>query len=161
MGSAEHHLDVLGIYWHDHLRDEALALALIEVKYGVSGRPEKLADQVSRYYNGLAANIDFFANEAQGILRQKLELELIAAESPDAIKKLKGLPVSSDLKQVKIVLALVDFSPHSTRLKAEELRRLPFADQIQIFHLGYGLWKENAVEVGREQRHPIFAEISL
>ena len=42
------------------------------------------------------------------------------------------------------MLALVDFSPDATRLKAGELKRLPFADQIEIFYLGYGLWDENA-----------------
>jgi hypothetical protein len=137
-------LDVLGIHWPDRRNGKDLALALIEVKYGVSGGVEKIAGQVRRYYEGLAAGIDFFATEAQGILRQKLELGLIAGESAGAIEKLKGLPVSSDLKRVKIVLALVDFSPDSTRLKAEELRHLPFSDQIEIFHLGYGLWDENA-----------------
>jgi hypothetical protein len=151
MGSSAHQLDVLGIHWPDHKNDKDLALALIEVKYGVSGKVEKIADQVSRYYDGLVADIDFFANEAQGILRQKLELGLIAAgESPGAIEKLKGLPVSRDPKRVKIVLALVDLSPDSTRLNVEELKKLPFRDQIELFHLGYGLWDENADKKWRE-----------
>jgi hypothetical protein len=145
MGSAVNRLDVLGIHWPDRRNGKDLALALIEVKYGVLGGVEKIAGQVSRYYGGLAANIEFFAKEAEGVLRQKLELGLITGESAGAIKKLKGLPVSRDLKRVKIVLALVDFSPDSTRLKAEELKQLPFADQIKIFHLGYGLWDENAL----------------
>jgi hypothetical protein len=150
MGSPVDRLDVLGIHWPDRRNGKDLALALIEVKYGVSGGVEKIAGQVGRYYKGLAADIDFFANEAQLILRQKLELELIAGESAGAVEKLKGLPVSRDLKRVKIVLALVDFSPDSTRLKAEELSQLPFADQIEIFHLGYGLWDENADKKWRE-----------
>jgi hypothetical protein len=144
MGSTVKRLDVLGVHWPDRRHGKDLALALIEVKYGVSGKVEKIADQVCRYYDGLAADIDFFADEAQGILRQKLELGLIAGESAGAVEKLKGLPVSKDLKRVKIVLALVDFSPDSTRLKAEELKQLPFADQIELFHLGFGLWDENA-----------------
>jgi hypothetical protein len=151
MGSSDHQLDILGIHWPDRRHDTDLALALIEVKYGVSGGVEKIADQVRRYYDGLAAGIDFFANEAQGILRQKLELGLITGESAGAIEKLKGLPVSRDLKRVKIVLALVDFSPDARRLKAEELKQLPFANQIEIFlHLGYGLWDENADKKWRE-----------
>jgi hypothetical protein len=145
LGSSADRLDVFGIHWPDRVRDRDLGLALIEVKYGVSGGVEKIAAQVNRYYTGLEANIEFFANEAQGILRQKLELGLIASgESAGAIEKLKRLPVSRDLKQVKIVLALVDLSPDAKRLKAEELKQLPFADQIELFHLGYGLWDENA-----------------
>jgi hypothetical protein len=160
MGSSVDRLDVLGIHWPDHKNGKDLALALIEVKYGVLGGVDKIADQVRRYYDGLAADIDFFANEAQGILRQKLELGLIAAgESAGAIEKLKGLPVSRDLKRVKIVLALVDFSPKSTVLKAEELRQLPFADQIELFHLGYGLWDENADKKWRCSGQPALAEV--
>lgn len=145
MGSSADRLDVLGIHWPDHLRDQELGLALIEIKYGVSGGVEKIAAQVNRYYEGLKANVEFFANEAESILRQKLELGLIAGgESAGAVEKLKRLPVSRDLKQAKIVLALVDLSPDARRLNAGELKQLPFADQIEIFHLGYGLWDKNA-----------------
>jgi hypothetical protein len=55
----------------------------------------------------------------------------------------------------------VDFSPDSTRLKAEELRQLPFADQIELFHLGYGLWDENADKKWRVSRHPYSETITL
>jgi len=150
MGSSSNQLDVLGIHWPDHLNDKDLGLALIEVKYGVSGGVEKIAAQVNRYHEGLKANIEFFANEAQGILRQKLELGLIAGESIGAIEKLKRLPVSSDLRRVKIVLALVDLSPRAVGVKAAELKQLSFADQIEIFHLGYGLWDKNADNKWRE-----------
>jgi hypothetical protein len=150
MGSSANQLDILGIHWPDHLKDQDLGLALIEVKYGVSGGVEKIAAQVNRYYEGLKANVEFFASEAEGILRQKLELGLIAAgESAGAIEKLKRLPVSRDLKRVKIVLALVDLSPHAGGVKAAELKQLPFADQIELFHLGYGLWDKNADEKWR------------
>ena len=102
---------------------------------------------MARYYEGLAANIEFFAHEAKWILTQKLELGLIAGESEDAIKKLKRLEVSTDLERVRIVLALIDLSPDSTQLRIEELQRLPFANQIVIFRLGYGLWDEYAQKV--------------
>ena len=150
MGSSDHQLDVLGVHWANRRHDKDLGLALIEVKYGVSGGVEKIAGQVQRYYEGLAADIGFFAKEAEGILRQKLELGLITGDSPGAIEKLKGLPVSTALERVKIVLALVDFSPDSTRLNAKELEQLPFAKQIKVFKLGYGLWDKNAVEKWRE-----------
>jgi hypothetical protein len=150
MGSAADQLDVLGIHWPRRRNDTDLALALIEVKYGVSGGVEKIADQVQRYYKGLTDHIGFFANEAEGILRQKLELGLITGESAGAIEKLKRLPVSRKPERVKIVLVLVDFSPASTQLKAKELRQLSFADQIEVFHLGYGLWDKNADKKWRE-----------
>ena len=42
---------------------------------------------------------------------------IASGELAGAIEKLKRLPVSRDLKQVKIVLALVDLSPDAKRLK--------------------------------------------
>ena len=87
MGSEADRLDVLGIHWPDRRNAKDLALALIEVKYGVTGGVEKIAAQVKRYYEGLTANIGFFADEAQGILRQKLELGLIARANPQAPSK--------------------------------------------------------------------------
>jgi hypothetical protein len=60
---------------------------------------------------------------------------------------------------VKIVLTLVDFSPDSTHLKAEELKQLHFADQIELFHLGYGLWDENADKKWRCSGQPELAGV--
>ena len=140
-------IDVLGIHWPGSKRgfDQAVALALIEVKYALSGGVEDIADQVLGYYATLEANIEDVAKEAQALLRQKLRLGLITGASEEALKKLEGRPVSKEPKRVKIVLALVDYSPRSTRLAVEKLRDL--GSQVQIFHLGFGLWEKYAQDV--------------
>jgi len=137
-------IDVLGIHWPGSSRrfDEDVALALIEVKYTLGGGVEKIAEQVLRYYKLLEANIGDVADEAQKLLRQKLRLGLITGASEEALKRLATLQVSKVPERAKIVLALVDYSPRSTRLDVEGLGHLK--SQVQIFRLGLGLWDKYA-----------------
>jgi hypothetical protein len=153
LGTDQDRIDVLGIYWPDHTSDKDVDLALIEVKFALSGKIGEVADQVTGYYNTLEKNIDGVAEEAQKLLRQKLRMGLITSASKDALAKLEKLRVSRDPKRVKIVLAMVDYNPRSTQLESEltklgELqaaRRL--AHPIEVFHLGFGLWTKNARKV--------------
>jgi hypothetical protein len=141
-------LDVLGIYWPAAGRrfQKDVALALIEVKFALAGGVEGIAGQVRGYYSSLLANLEDVAEEAQALLRQKLRLGLITGASKEALQKLETLPVSRDPKRVKIVLALVDYNPRSTRFNPEPLSDL--SDQVQIFRrLGLGLWEGNAEEL--------------
>ena len=112
LGPGQDHIDVLGIYWPDHRSDEDVALALIEVKFGLKGGIEKLAEQVDGYYNALDENISRIADHTQKMLRQKLRMGLITGGSVEAMKKLQRLNVSTDPKRVKIVVAMVE--PRST-----------------------------------------------
>ena len=143
-------IDVLGVYWPDHRFGKELSLALIEVKFGLGGGIEKIAQQVEGYYHALTQNIAAVAEEMQGLLRQKIEMGLITGGEPNALAKLKTMDVSKDPKQVKIVLALVDVNPRSTLLErqgpklAELEAEWQLASRIEIHHLGYGLWTSYA-----------------
>jgi hypothetical protein len=47
---------------------------------------------------------------------------------------------------VRFGIVLVDYHPESDLLRKAEkqLRKLPFRDQIDIFHVGFGLWQQRA-----------------
>ena len=87
------------------------------------------------------------AKQIQSLLRQKLRLNLIAGATPNALNKLGKLEVSSDVSDLRIVVALVDYNPYSKTLSRDALRELSFAKQIDLFFLGFGMWKENAVKL--------------
>ena len=155
-------IDVIGICWPDHSSNEDVSLALIEVKFSLYGGIETLAQQVEGYYNALAKNIvpqpdgtceieGGIAAHTQKLLQQKIRMGLITGASKEALAKLERLNVSHDAKQVKIVVAMVDYNLRSPRLTAQipKLRLLESAKQlknpIEVMHLGYGLWAGNAV----------------
>lgn len=140
-------LDVLGVYWPGPLRQTAadLPVALIEVKFSLTGGVETIAAQVASYYDSLEANIEPVAAGLQNLLRQKLRLKLITGASADALAKLERLTVSPDINRARVALALVDYSPRSTRLKLASLGNLRFADRIDVFRLGLGMWTANSV----------------
>jgi hypothetical protein len=144
--SREERPDALGIYWPRKGRqnDKEVSLALIEVKWGLNGGVEKIAEQVERYYKHLKDDIVAIATEAETLLRQKLDLKLITGAQPDALRKLRALPVSRDITKARIVLALIDYNPNSTKFDMQKLNQLPFADQVVVFHLGLCMWDENA-----------------
>jgi hypothetical protein len=45
------------------------------------------------------------------------------------------------------VLVLVDYNQNSTLL--ENVRRLPFADQVKVFYTGFGIWKDNVRPISK------------
>jgi hypothetical protein len=149
-------VDVLGVYWPDRRFGKELSLALIEVKFGLDGGIDKIAEQVEGYYQALASNIAAVAEDTQKLLRQKLDMGLITAVEPNALAKLKTMEVSKDPRLVKIVLALVDANPRSTLLPRQESKlaqleeKFGLANPIDIYFLGFGLWKENAKHPRRE-----------
>jgi hypothetical protein len=141
--------DVIGVFWPGDRRgyDNVLSPALIEVKYGLAGGVEGLADQIRRYYNDLKPKITDFAAGLQGQLRQKARLGLLSGLSAGAQSKIQGLHVSPRIDDLRVVIALVDYNPRATRLDEESLRMLDFASQIDLFYLGFGMWKKNAVRL--------------
>jgi hypothetical protein len=110
-----------------------------------------LAEQVEGYYDALEKNISRIADHTQEMLRQKLRMGLITGGSKEALEKLGRLNVSHDAKSVKIVIAMVDYNLRSTLLRTQmpKLRQLESAKRlnnpIEVIHIGYGLWAENAV----------------
>jgi hypothetical protein len=144
-------IDVLGIYWPNHKSNEDLSLALIEVKFALNGKIDKLAEQLEGYYNALENNVHYIADKAQEMLRQKLQMGLITGGSEEALAKLERLNLSHDPTRVKIIVAMVDYDLRSSLLGGQipKLRQLESAmklrSPIEVMHLGYGLWAGNAV----------------
>ncbi|GJE53811.1 hypothetical protein [Methylobacterium thuringiense] len=138
--------DVVGVYWPGDRRitNNALAPALIEVKFGLGGGVEGVAAQLSRYFEDLRGTLPTFARDLQGQLRQKARLGLLNGLSDLAQAKIQRLPVSDRIKDMRAVVVLVDYNPRAGRLDLGALRALPFADQIDLFHLGFGLWRANS-----------------
>lgn len=138
--------DVVGVFWPGERRvsNDPLRPALIEVKYGLHGGIEDVAGQVKRYYDDISRNPAEFAEALQCQLRQKARLELLSGLSKRAQTKIRKLPVSSKIEDMRVVIALVDYNPRARRLDEEQLKKLPFADQIDLFHLGFGMWERNS-----------------
>jgi hypothetical protein len=149
VGNGGERIDVLGVCWPrgDRARSTVLSPALIEVKYGLKGGVDGLVGQLERYYRALAERAEAVAVEAEGILRQKVELGLITGGSEDAIRKLASLPMSRDIRDFRFVVALADYNPNSRLLYLDGLAELPFANQIEVYRLGFGLWQANRVPV--------------
>lgn len=141
-------MDILGVFWPGRKRPytKMLAPALIEVKYALTGGVEGIAAQIERYYEHVAQNLSCFVSNLQAQLRQKARLGLLAGLSKKAQEKIKTLPMSERLSDLRLVIALVDCSPHAERLSIArmELQKLDFCNQIEIYHLGLGMWEQNS-----------------
>ena len=137
--------DVIGVYWPDHKLDRA-DVALIEVKYRLGGGIEGLASQVEKYFNHISSNLESFVDGLQVQFRQKAELGLLSGLNTEAQKKIQRVKILKQKERIKVVIALVDYNPRSTILsKAQrEVAKLPFADQVRLFHLGFGMWEAYA-----------------
>ena len=147
--SGKHRFDMLGVHWPREKRSHSASVtpALIEVKYSLSGGVESLSDQLRGYYEVVAEKANEIAEQIERTLRKKLHLDLITGGSTAALAKLKNLPVTKDINQFRFVVVLVDCNPNS-RLLDVDLDALPFAEQVDVFKLGLGLWKKNLVKDG-------------
>lgn len=141
--------DIVGVFWPGDTRafDKALSPALIEVKYGLAGGVEGLAEQIRRYYDDLKPKITDFVGGLKAQLSQKARLGLLSGLSKGAQSKVQSLSISPRIEDLRVVIALVDYNPRATRLDKEALRKLEFASQIDLFHLGFGMWKKNAIRL--------------
>jgi hypothetical protein len=85
-----------------------------------------------------------FVSQLEKQLRQKARLGLLSGLSKGAQQKIQRLAISDRIEDVRAVIALIDYNPRAARLNLERLRALPFANQIDLFHLGLGLWRANS-----------------
>jgi predicted O-methyltransferase YrrM len=56
---------------------------------------------------------------------------------------MKKLTFAKGIKDFQFILVLVDYNQNSTSLALDNIRKLPFADQIKVFYTGFGMWKDN------------------
>ncbi len=141
--------DLMAIHWPvqgKRRRGQEVALALLEVKFSLNPDIGQLHKQLSRYYGSVAADVERISHEAQTLLRQKIDLGLFN-QSPNRMKALRTLTISRRIEDVRFVVVLVDYNPHSGKLDTDALGQLCFAKQIDLFHVGYGLWDAKCVSV--------------
>ena len=102
-----------------------------------------MGDQLTRYYDAIKPHAEEFADEMQTVFRQKLDLGLYHQQSPKRVAALKTLVFLKSIEQFQFILILVDYNPNSGQLNLEDLKNLPFSNQIKIFNCGFAMWKQN------------------
>jgi hypothetical protein len=116
-------------------------LTLIEVKYALNKDIQNADQQIAGYYNYINQHLNSLCDEMQLVLRQKLMLGLIE-RTPEQMAQLKKLKLSRDIKDVEIIVFLIDYNPNSILVNKmiEKASRLPFKNQIRIRHGGLAMW---------------------
>ncbi|MFQ5809942.1 MAG: hypothetical protein ACE5JM_10015 [Armatimonadota bacterium] len=144
-GDQSGQMDLIAAYWplENRAHNREVALVLMEVKYGLNPDIRKLPQQLSRYHDDLDNRISEVTAEAETLLRQKVELGLFVGTLAQ-LEALKTLTVSRRIEDVRYVVVLVDYNPWSKLLDLDLLRDLEFGDRIDIFHVGFALWRRNA-----------------
>jgi hypothetical protein len=143
--------DLTGIFWDRKRRRkyQVVDLCLMEVKCALNQDINDVHHQLTRYYEALKSISVQIAEECETIFHQKLELGLYA-QAPDRLEAMKTLTISKDFSRFQFVLILVDYNPNSVALDLGNLVRLPFADQVKIFHAGLAMWQQNVKPVDNQ-----------
>jgi hypothetical protein len=137
----EGRFDLTGFYWNRAKRrkNQVVPLCLMEVKYALNKDIQRIHEQIQRYFEAVKPHSKRFAEEAEMILKQKLELGLFN-QSKEQLEALKTISFYRDIDQFRIILVLVDYNPHSQLFARAKLDSLPFANQIRIFRTGMAMW---------------------
>ena len=123
-------------------------LSLIEVKYAQNPDIQNIKSQVERYANYLEANLEEICKDMEHILKQKLELGLLA-KTEGQIKRLKKLPIKDTIEETEIIIYLIDYNQNSKLLKrAEETGEPKFQGKVKIALGGLALWQSNFSDFG-------------
>jgi hypothetical protein len=140
----EDRFDLTGMFWdrNNRRKNQEVPVCLLEIKFALNPDIQQVHDQLAKYYEIIKSNPASFAEEMQGIFRQKLSLGLYH-QSVERINAMKTLTFSTDLKDFQFVIILVDYNQNSTLFTLDKVRKLPFADKVRIFHTGFGMWQEN------------------
>lgn len=123
----------------------SLPLALLELKLGLNADIQTLHEQLGQYYESVKADLEDVVEEVEHLLGQKLSLDLIR-QPKGRLAALRRVSISRDVNDVRFGIVLVDYHPGSALLRRaeEQLGRLHFRDQIDVFHVGFGLWQRRA-----------------
>jgi hypothetical protein len=152
-------IDVLGVCWPRANRTTSakLDLSVMEVKFAVGAKIGEIAGQLEIYHKILSADIQRVAQDAQALLRDKIDLGLLGSDK--RLEKLKTLEISDQMDDVRGVIVLAEQNPYSESLDPRSLSSGPFR-RIEIFRVGFGLWSCDAyrLENGAWHRPPIFGE---
>jgi hypothetical protein len=144
--------DLVGMYWERNRRqqNQEVPICLMEIKFALNHDIHTVHAQLARYYEFIKSNAAVFAEEMETVFRQKLALGL-SDQSPERLNAMKTLTLSRNIKDFRFILVLVDYNQNSSLLPLENLRKLPFADQVWIFRSGFGMWQHNVSPIGDEK----------
>lgn len=140
----EGRFDLSGIYWETRgrNRNREVPVCLMELKFALNTDIKDVHNQLARYYEPIKKNAAAIAEELETVFKQKLALKLYDQPS-DRINAMKTLTFSRDIKDFQFIIVLVDYNQNSTLLDLTSIKELPFADQIKVFHTGFGMWHHN------------------
>ncbi len=140
--------DLTGIFWErTHRRkNQEVDLCLLEVKFALNQDIKEVHQQLARYYEALKPIAAQVAEECESIFRQKLELGLYV-QAPDRLEAMKTLVISRDFPRFQFILVLVDYNPNSAKLDLNNIKSLPFANQVKVFFGGLAMWQQNVGSV--------------
>jgi hypothetical protein len=136
--------DLTGIFWNRNKRrkKQEVPLCFMEIKFALNQDIKEVHDQIAHYYNEIKGNTKFIAEEAENILRQKIDLGLFD-QAENRLEAMKTLNVSKNIDEYQFILVLVDYNPFSKSLDLEKLKALPFAKQVKLFYGGFAMWERN------------------
>jgi hypothetical protein len=144
----EDRFDLTGFFWDRNCRrsNQEVSVCLLEIKFALNPEIQLVHEQLSRYYESIKGNAVAVAEELETVFRQKLRLGLYN-QSPERINAMKTLTFSRNIEGFQFILVLVDYNPNSSLLAMDKVRQLPFAEQVKVFHTGFGMWKTNVVSI--------------
>jgi len=140
----EGRFDLNGFYWEraGRRKYQEVPVCLMEIKFALNTDIRDVHNQLSRYYEPIKNNAAGIAKEMESVFKQKLELKLY--DQPiERINAMRTLTFSGNIEAFQFILVLVDYNPNSSLYSLEDIRNLPFANQIKIFHTGFGMWQSN------------------
>lgn len=140
--------DLTGMFWSraGRHKGQTVSPCLIEIKYALNPDIQNLHEQIDRYYQAIDADPARFAEEAESIFRQKLELGLF--KQPDnRIAAMKTLKFSTHINDFQFIIILIDYNPYSSHLNLKKVAVLPYAGQIKIMRSGFAMWKNGLIDL--------------
>lgn len=145
-------MDLFGVFVDRGRRGSQSLLTVpfvAEVKYSLNPDISNLPEQINRYYKHIESAYKGFIAQAELLLHQKAELGLFDL-SNGLVDKLKSSKVDEGIKNLRIIIVLVDYNPYSTKFGPDvisQLKNLPYSDQIYLFKTGFAIWHKNLTEV--------------
>ena len=136
--------DLTGFLWNrtGRRQGQQVPLCFMELKFALNSDIQDVHHQLARYYEAIKTDTQAIAAEAESILKQKLALGLFDQPN-DRIAALRTLTFSRDINQYQFIVVLVDYNPYSTLFNLNNLKALPFANQVRIFWGGFAMWQKN------------------
>lgn len=144
-------IDLVGFFWDSTFRRSGQTVfpCIMEIKFALNSDINKVQDQLTRYFDAIQPMAENFSKDLQAAFRQRLELGIFH-QSPERIAAMKTLEFSTNFQDFQFIIIFVDYNPRSSQLNLDAIEKLPFRDQIKIFHTGFAMWQQNLTGLSLE-----------